>query len=188
MGIIIGRAQAADFCWLVRGAWAHGDAADAHRCRQRSIAKWRGGNKPADRLALGLPRLIGGKPLKGAKGERHASPAHFHVARADNGFVLRLAAFPAACLPDEKTSRDILGKLAESVKAAPAEASANPTPPTVSQTRPQSRLLPEVGSFWLYGEEKVRVSRQIPPNKVEIEDKNGEFIGAVLSSSHKLLP
>ncbi|WP_287786748.1 type III-B CRISPR module RAMP protein Cmr1, partial [Acidiphilium sp.] len=144
-----------------------------------------------DRLVLGLPRLIGGRPgtaLKGPKGERHASPAHFHVARADKGFVLRLAAFPAAHLPDRDKSREILGKLAESVKTVPAESKVAPAPPSAPQARPQSVLLPSVGSFLLFDGEKVRVSKQIPPNKVEIEDENGEFIGEVLSSSLQPLP
>ena len=144
-----------------------------------------------DRLALGLPRRIGGRPgtaLKGPKGERHASPAHFHVARADKGFVLRLAAFPAACLPNREKSGEILGKLAESVKTVPAAPQAGATAPASRSMAPQSSLLPSVGSLWLYNEEQVRVSRQIPPNKVEIEDENGEFIAEVPFSSLKPLP
>ena len=138
------------------------------------------------RRALGLPRVIGGEQattLREPKEERHASPAHFHVARAGGGFVLRLTAFPAANLPDLETSKKILCELAESVKTVPAVPKAGATAPASRSMSSQSRLLPEVGSVWLYNGEKVRVSKQIPPDKVEIEDEDGGFIAEVPPSS-----
>ncbi len=69
---------------------------------------------PDERIALGLPRRIGrnGRSLKSTKGDRHASPALWSLATADDGkLTVRLIAFPAACLPDGKTSRAILRKL-----------------------------------------------------------------------------
>jgi len=150
-----------------------------------------------DRLVLGLPRLIGGKPgtpLKGPKGERHASPAHFHVARADSEFVLRLTAFPAAHLPDRQKSAEILKQLAEKMRGA-EQASAAPTRGANPRAeRPQApppvgaHLLPDIRTVWLYNGEKVRVIGQSPPDRVEIEDENGEYIDTILASSLQPLP
>lgn len=134
-----------------------------------------------DRLALGLPRLIGGRPgtpLNGPKKDRHASPAHFHVARASNGFVLRLAAFPAAKLPDLEKSKAMLGKLINHVKTQEKSAPPSGSPAASGRTEPE---------FWLYDGDKVRISRRVPPNKVEIEDEAGEYIDTVPFSSLKPL-
>ena len=144
-----------------------------------------------ERRALGLPRIIGGKQgtaLKGPKGDRHASPAHFHIARLDKGFVLRLTAFPAAHLPDLEKSRDILSRLAARVTPAQPDTKAPTVAPGTPPAKPGSTLLPDKDSVWLYNEEKVRVSKQIPPNKVEIEDEDGEYIDTVLAASLKPLP
>lgn len=70
---------------------------------------------PAKR-ALGLPRKVHGPrnepfggqrnpqrppPLRGPRGDRHASPVHIHLGRADDTqLVVRVIAFPAADLPD----------------------------------------------------------------------------------------
>ena len=149
-----------------------------------------------NRRALGLPRLIGGKSgtkLTGPKGDRHASPAHFHVARAGKGFVLRLAAFPAARLPDEKTSKDVLGKLAKSVEQAErvtstaAMGQTGPAPRSAPPARPKSALLPEIGSPQSYNGEAVRVVEHEPPEKVVIQFDDGES-ESVLASSLQPLP
>lgn len=79
------------------------------------------------KLALGLPRQIHGplpyklphqktwtspQVLTGPKGDRHAAPVHYHLAkRRDGTLSLRMAAFPAAFLPDTKTSRAFLTDL-----------------------------------------------------------------------------
>ena len=65
-----------------------------------------------ERLALGLPRRVGGHPLSGPKGDRHASPAHWSFSRRSDGtLTVRVIAFPAARLPDEGTSRKVLSRL-----------------------------------------------------------------------------
>jgi hypothetical protein len=79
------------------------------------------------KLALGLPRQIHGpldfklphqkshtppKQLVGPKGDRHASPVHFHIARnPDDSLVIRVAAFPAPHLPNFKESEQLLEQL-----------------------------------------------------------------------------
>jgi CRISPR-associated protein Cmr6 len=68
-----------------------------------------------EKMALGLPRRIGA-PVQGTFNPkrpvttegRHASPVHIHVARSDDGFVVRTVAFPAAYLPDLQTSTEFL--------------------------------------------------------------------------------
>ena len=143
-----------------------------------------------DRRALGLPRRLGksGTPLNGPKKDRHASPAHFHVARSGNGFVLRLAAFPAAKLPDLEKSKAVLKNLIDHVK--PREKSAAPSGSAASSTRTgaASALLPPIGSVWLYNGGEVRVAKHVSSIKVEIEDKDGEYINTVSPSSLQPLP
>jgi hypothetical protein len=75
----------------------------------------------AEKKALGLPRRIG-PPVEGRfkaeKGDRHASPVHYHlVKKADGTFTVRVAAFPAMYLPDPKTSREFLWKFRDYLKA-----------------------------------------------------------------------
>lgn len=72
--------------------------------------------------ALGLPRRIG-PPTSGAfrpgwhVHDRHASPVLYHVGRGGDGkLVARVAAFPAAELPDLATSRDLLTKLLDHLR------------------------------------------------------------------------
>ena len=86
------------------------------------------------KVALGLPRKIHGPidkpirhqdrashkpphPLYNAKGDtRHASPVHYHLARADNGkLTIRVTAFPSSVLPDPITNVEMLKKLREHV-------------------------------------------------------------------------
>jgi CRISPR-associated protein Cmr6 len=65
--------------------------------------------------ALGLPRKIG-EPQSGQfrapKGDRHASPVHYHLARNHDGkLTVRVVAFPAKFLPDWETSEGVLHEL-----------------------------------------------------------------------------
>ena len=71
-----------------------------------------------DRLALGLPRQIDGhRQLKGAKGDRHASPVHWSLDRDDSDkLIVRFVAFPASSLPDWKKSQNILTRLKDHVQ------------------------------------------------------------------------
>jgi len=73
------------------------------------------GLEASERLALGLPRRVERKPLRMTKrGDRHASPAHWSLARSGDGcLIIRLIAFPADELPDRDTSRRVLGELVE---------------------------------------------------------------------------
>ncbi len=67
-----------------------------------------------ERLALGLPREVGRQKQRVAKGDRHASPAHWSLARNRDGcLTIRLIAFPADELPDRGTSQRVLGDLVE---------------------------------------------------------------------------
>jgi CRISPR-associated protein Cmr6 len=75
----------------------------------------------AEKKALGLPRRVGA-PVQGRfkaeKGDRHASPVHYHLVKKPDGtFTIRVALFPAMYPPDIKTSREFLGKLLEYLKA-----------------------------------------------------------------------
>ena len=75
----------------------------------------------AEKKALGLPRRIGAPiqgPFVSEKGDRHASPVHYHLSRnADGTLTIRIAAFPSKYLPDIKASREFLGKLLEYLKS-----------------------------------------------------------------------
>ncbi|MBF0290829.1 MAG: type III-B CRISPR module RAMP protein Cmr6 [Nitrospinae bacterium] len=80
------------------------------------------------KIAMGLPRQIHGprnnplshqdaktwqqpEQLQGPKGDRHTSPVHFHLAKADDGtLIIRIVAFPSKYLPDMKRSKDFLGR------------------------------------------------------------------------------
>ncbi|MBI2190382.1 MAG: type III-B CRISPR module RAMP protein Cmr6 [Planctomycetes bacterium] len=135
------------------------------------------------KLALGLPRKIHGplsfalprqkdwnppEDLVGPKGDRHASPVHYHVAKdpASGNLIIRVIAFPARYLPDTATSRSFLGMLLvhlktdlekrvkehatkgqKSVTAGPASsiASRSQPPPSLPQasTRVEAILLEE---------------------------------------------
>lgn len=84
------------------------------------------------KLGLGLPRKIHGprdrpmdhqtnhrrpQTLRGPKGDRHASPVHYHLARGpDGGLILRVTAFPACHLPNLAESRQFLGELLEHLR------------------------------------------------------------------------
>jgi CRISPR-associated protein Cmr6 len=70
-----------------------------------------------EKRALGLPRKIGA-PMTGnfhaPKGNRHASPVHFHFKRsADGKLILEIIAFPSAYLPDFKRNQDFILEFAE---------------------------------------------------------------------------
>ena len=68
--------------------------------------------KAANRIALGLPRSVGGDKQSAEKGDRYASPALWSLAtREDGTLVVRLIAFPAAYLPDKATSKTTLQQL-----------------------------------------------------------------------------
>jgi len=70
--------------------------------------------KAANRIALGLPRSVGGDRQSAEKGDRHASPALWSLATHEDGtLVVRLIAFPAAYLPDKVTSRTTLQQLVD---------------------------------------------------------------------------
>src|SRR5262249_22310468 len=75
-----------------------------------------------EKQALGLPRRIGpppsGKfhPGKQVR-DRHASPLWYHLARDAQGLVLRIAALPAAALPDLASSAALLGQLLDHFRA-----------------------------------------------------------------------
>ncbi len=70
--------------------------------------------------ALGLPRRVG-SPTQGSfnptppvtSNSRHSSPVHIHIARVDNGWVVRTVAFPSAYLPNLSASRDFLEEFLE---------------------------------------------------------------------------
>jgi CRISPR-associated protein Cmr6 len=69
-----------------------------------------------EKQGLGLPRRIG-PPARGqfrrgpGVGDRHASPAHYHLHPEGNQFILRLAAFPAGRLPNLQASEALLEEL-----------------------------------------------------------------------------
>jgi CRISPR-associated protein Cmr6 len=87
------------------------DDSDPWRCLDQAGALLRDFTKRLDkdrRLALGLPRKVGNRPQSAGKGERHAAPAWWHLAKEGGGFTLRVTAFPACHLPDEATSRKVL--------------------------------------------------------------------------------
>jgi hypothetical protein len=69
-----------------------------------------------EKCALGLPRRIG-HPAQGqfragqGVGDRHSSPVHYHLHSDGDGFILRVAAFPASRLPNPKDSETILEEL-----------------------------------------------------------------------------
>ena len=146
-----------------------------------------------ERRALGLPRVIGekkGTELQKANGERHASPAHFHIARAGKGFVLRLTAFPAAHLPNFEKSKEILHGLAARVTVAQPDTKAPtvaPGTPPAKPAKPGSALLPTEGSVWLYNDDTVEVIEKNPPDKVTIRYEDGDT-DKILASSLKPLP
>ncbi len=146
-----------------------------------------------ERRALGLPRIIGGKQgtaLQGPKGDRHASPAHFHIARLGKGFVLRLTAFPAANLPNLEKSKEILSRLAARVTPAQPDTKAPtvaPGTPPAKPAKPGSALLPNEGSVWLYNNETVEVIEKNPPDKVTIRYEDGDT-DKILASSLNPLP
>lgn len=59
------------------------------------------------KLGLGLPRSIDKAParkLRGAKGDRHASPVLYHVGRHQGGLVIRVCAFPSRHLREATQS------------------------------------------------------------------------------------
>ena len=151
----------------------------------------------AARRALGLPRVIGGKAgtkLSGPEGERHASPAHFHIARSGNGFVLRLTAFPAAKLPALEESKKILGELAKRLESIPTDVEAPSTASKMAPpppAKPGDRLLQTrypIGSKWSYEHNTVEVCHHVPPNRVEIKFDDDGDIDTVPASSLKPLP
>ena len=58
------------------------------------------------------------EPLKGPKGDRHASPVFYHLARTSEGALLvRVTAFPAKHLPDLLTSTTMLNQLLQHLEA-----------------------------------------------------------------------
>ncbi len=72
--------------------------------------------------ALGLPRDVRPPfkdgPFTARKGNRHASPVLYHLARAASGtLVVRVVAFPARHLPDLETSTASLEKLLAHLKS-----------------------------------------------------------------------
>lgn len=71
-----------------------------------------------DRALLGLPRKAGGSNLRGAHGDRHASPLHFHLAEGEGGrLVVRLIAFPVtAMLPAGRARQDAAERLLATAK------------------------------------------------------------------------
>jgi CRISPR-associated protein Cmr6 len=138
------------------------------------------------KLALGLPRQIHGprpepfrgqnrehrppEPLKGPKGDRHASPVFYHLARtAEGALSLRVTAFPAKYLPNQATSAVILGDLLKHLAddlqkraqqpgptglpppaAAPAKPAAVAAKPVAAPAKPAARpaapvVLPKAG-------------------------------------------
>jgi CRISPR-associated protein Cmr6 len=66
----------------------------------------------SEKKALGLPRRIGAPVIgdfKAVKGDRHASPVHFHFDREKTGkLILQITAFPSAFLPDFKKSQEFI--------------------------------------------------------------------------------
>jgi CRISPR-associated protein Cmr6 len=83
------------------------------------------GGKHQDKSALGLPRR---GSRDGPKGKRYASPVHYHLARGVDGrLAIRVVAFPAN-LPDFGTSREVMGRLLESLRADLARRAALPEP------------------------------------------------------------
>ena len=77
------------------------------------FAKGRDGE---ERVPLGLPRRVGRgrdtRELRAGKVKRHASPAMWSLgAREGGALTIRLAAFPAARLPDRKASEEALREL-----------------------------------------------------------------------------
>jgi CRISPR-associated protein Cmr6 len=102
-----------------------------------------------EKKALGLPRNIG-QPEQGQFnpygpiGNRHSSPVHYHLARSQNGtFVVRVAAFPAARLPDIASSqrllRELLSHLRDSLRRrAEQYPDGSSRPPSSAPPRPQA--------------------------------------------------
>lgn len=100
---------------------------DAMQAFAQADEKTRHGKHSEAKMALGLPRQIHGPrreplphqsshsqptSLKGPKGDRHASPVHYHLARNPDGtFTVRVVAFPSKFLPDWEKSKELLGKL-----------------------------------------------------------------------------
>lgn len=92
-----------------------------------------------EKKALGLPRKIGQpehgqfQPHPKITG-RHSSPVLYHLARGQNGtFVVRVAAFPAARLPNIASSQKLLNELLSNVRESLARRCRN-----VSQPPPRS--------------------------------------------------
>ena len=121
----------------------------------QSFAK--SGLQDRERMALGLPRRVGGHPLSGPKGKRHASPAHWSFSRRSDGtLTVRVIAFPAARLPDERTSRKVLSRLlhhaeqdlAERIRDKPGIGQRKPKAArdTGSRREADSSGLPEAGA------------------------------------------
>lgn len=118
------------------------------------------------KAALGLPRQIHGPkrekmrhqersgqhrrpvPLRGPMGDRHTSPVHYHVAPGTDGLVIRVAAFPAARLPDLTTSRRVLGQLLDHLRTDLARRCVgHPTSGQRSSTSATSVAVVPNGSF-----------------------------------------
>ncbi len=76
----------------------------------------------AEKKALGLPRRIGAPQTgsfepKPPVRDRHAAPILYHLARnTDSSFLVRVAAFPAARLPNLEQSRAMLKELLDHLK------------------------------------------------------------------------
>ncbi len=117
------------------------------------------------KAALGLPRQIHGprreplpgqdrashrppEPLKGPKGDRHASPVFYHLARTSEGaLLLRVTIFPARHLPDLLTSTTVLNQLLQHLEGDLRKRAAQPGPgsspppaaPVAAPARPAAR-------------------------------------------------
>ncbi len=110
-----------------------------------------------EKKALGLPRAIG-KPVKGSfkasepVTNRHASPVHIHLNNSNGEWLVRVAAFPAAKLPNLKASRDFLteflGTFGEELRRRahlkPLK-SGRSTSPGIPLTQPTPTNLPRSG-------------------------------------------
>ena len=125
----------------------------------------------AEKKALGLPRQIHGprdkpmhhqskkthkSPLKlSANGiSRHAAPVHYHLAESDSGnLIIRITAFPAHRLPDDKTSKKMLYELLTFLKGK-FTSSSKPTAPSSSPTKPSKKA--KSGSLLSSGGERQR--------------------------------
>lgn len=95
-----------------------------------------------ERMAVGLPRTYGkGKQrIFSPDGwERHASPAHWSLARNNGKLVVRLMAFPAEGLPNKETSKLVMQELVKQAdKGLQAESKRKPKRPLAHQP-PQER-------------------------------------------------